>query len=62
MDEDEFKSELDMGKRGGGQMLTIIEFPILLLHIHIDPNTTALLIRAAFGIFWLKSPLFGANT
>ena len=33
MDEDEFKSELDMGKRGGGQMLTIIEFPILLLHI-----------------------------
>ena len=29
MDEDEFKSELDMGKRGGGQMLTIIEFPIL---------------------------------
>ena len=33
MDEDEFKSELDMGKRGEGQMLTIIEFPILLLHI-----------------------------
>ena len=28
----------------------------------IDANTTALLIRAAFGIFWLKSPLFGANT
>ena len=28
----------------------------------IDANTTALLIRAAFGIFWLKSPLFGVNT
>ena len=29
---------------------------------HIDANTTALLIRAAFGIFQLKSQLFGANT
>ena len=28
---------------------------------HIDANTTALLIRAAFGIFQLKSQLFGAN-